>query len=98
MGGGLYSITHVPAAEQGKLLGRIGSRLKPGGVFVGSFGTGAARDWIEEWLGAEMFFGHAGEATSVALVRQAGLERLPMATLKQDNEDACARKLDSPTS
>ena len=96
-----YSIIHVPAAEQGPLLARIGSWLKPGGVFVGSFGAGKAHDWTGDWLGTEMFFSHNDEATSVALVRQAGLEPLRTETVEQDNEDArflwiLARKLDHP--
>lgn len=94
-----YSITHVPAAEQEPLLACIGSWLKPGGIFVGSFGTGEAHDWTGQWLGAEMFFSHNGEATNVALVRRAGLELLRVEAMKQDDEDTrflwiLARKLD----
>jgi SAM-dependent methyltransferase len=63
-----YSITHVPAAEQGPLLKRIGCWLKPGGAFVGSFGAGAAHEWVGDWLGAEMFFSHNDEATNAVLV------------------------------
>lgn len=83
-----YSITHVPAAEQGPLLARVGAWLKPGGVFVGSFGAGEAHDWTGEWLGVPMFFSHRGEAVSVALVQQAGLELLRAEAVQQDNEDA----------
>ena len=95
-----YSITHVPAAEQGPLLARISFWLKPGGIFVGSFGTGEAHDWTGEWLGTEMFFSHNGETTSVALVHQAGFELLRTEAMRQDNEDAhflwiLARKLAS---
>ena len=95
-----YSITHVPAAEQGPLLACIGSWLKPGGIFVGSFGAGKAHDWTGEWLGAEMFFSHNDAAANVALVRQAGLEPLRVERMEQDNEDArflwiLARKLAS---
>jgi hypothetical protein len=43
-----YSIIHVPAADQGRLLARVGSWLKPRGVFVGNFGTGAPDNWVEE--------------------------------------------------
>ncbi|HUO92228.1 MAG TPA: methyltransferase domain-containing protein, partial [Rhizomicrobium sp.] len=39
-----YSITHIPRDEQGPLLKRIASWLKPNGLFVGSFGI-AAGDW-----------------------------------------------------
>lgn len=96
-----YSITHVPAAEQERLLARIGYWLKPGGIFVGSFGAGEAHDWTGEWLGAGMFFSHNDEATTVTLVRRAGLEPLRVEVVEQDNEDArflwvLARKLDKP--
>ena len=83
-----YSITHVPAAEQGPLLARVGAWLKPGGVFVGSFGKGEAHDWTGDWLGVPMFFSHSGEAASVVLVQQAGLELLRAKAMQQDNEDA----------
>jgi hypothetical protein len=43
-----YSIIQVPAADQGRLLARVGSWLKPRGVFVGNFGTGAPDNWVEE--------------------------------------------------
>lgn len=83
-----YSVTHVPAAAQGRLLARISTWLKSGGIFVGSFGAGEARDWTGEWLGTEMFFSHNDEATSVALVRKAGFELLRVEPMGQDNEDA----------
>ena len=83
-----YSITHVPAPEQGPLLARIGVWLKPGGIFVGSFGAGEAHDWTGEWLGTEMFFSHNDETTSVALVHQAGFRLLRVEPMRQDNEDA----------
>ena len=92
------SVTHVPAAEQGPLLARIGIWLKSGGIFVGSFGADEAHDWTGEWLGTEMFFGHNDKATNLALVRQAGLESLRVEPMRQDNENArflwiLARKL-----
>jgi 2-polyprenyl-3-methyl-5-hydroxy-6-metoxy-1,4-benzoquinol methylase len=68
-----YSITHIPADEQTLLLGRICSWLKPGGIFVGSFGTGSAHDWTGDWLGTEMFFSHADEGTIVATARELGM-------------------------
>lgn len=96
-----YSITHVPAAEQGPLLARVAAWLKPGGVFVGSFGAGKAHDWTGEWLGVPMFFSHGGEAASVALLHRAGLEPLRVEVVQQDNEAArflwvLARKPDRP--
>jgi len=83
-----YSITHIPAAEQGPLLRRIGAWLKPGGAFVGSFGTGTAHDWTGEWLGTDMFFSHNNDETTLELVRRAGLDVVRTEIVKQDNEDA----------
>jgi SAM-dependent methyltransferase len=83
-----YSITHVAATEQGLLLSRIGEWLKPAGVFVGSFGTGSAHDWVGKWLGTEMFFSHNSDAVTFDFVRQAGLQMVRAEVVEQDNEDA----------
>ena len=83
-----YSITHVPSTEQGALFKRIVAWLKPRGILVASLGAGAAGDWIEEWLGTTMFFSHNSEATSFALLRDAGLAVQQAAVERQDNEDA----------
>jgi cyclopropane fatty-acyl-phospholipid synthase-like methyltransferase len=86
--GAFYAITHVPATEQGALFKRIASWLKPGGVLVASLGTGAEGDWIGEWLGTTMFFSHNSEATSLALLRDAGLAIEQARVEQQDNEQA----------
>ncbi|ANZ38542.1 methyltransferase type 11 [Lentzea guizhouensis] len=52
----LYSILHLPRAEQPGLFGRIARWLRPGGVFLASLGTGTP-DTTERWLGVDMFFG-----------------------------------------
>ena len=84
--GAFYAITHVPAAEQGNLFKRIAGWLKPGGVLVASLGTGAAGDWTGDWLGTTMFFSHNNEATSLALLRAAGLIIEQAEVEQQDNE------------
>lgn len=71
--GAFYSITHVPPAQQGPLLARIASWLKPGGTLVASFGAGVAGEWTGDWLGTTMFFGHVGEAEALRLLTDAGL-------------------------
>lgn len=53
--GAFYSISHVVAAKQPKLIAPVAEWLRPGGVFVASFGAGPAGEWTGEWLGAEMF-------------------------------------------
>lgn len=83
-----YSLIHVPAGEQGALLGRIATWLKPCGRFVGTFGTGAAHDWTGEWLGTRMFFSHNSDAATLALLYRAGLAAERAEVVQQDNEDA----------
>ena len=86
--GAFYAITHVPATDQGDLFTRIAGWLKPGGVLVASLGTGEAGDWIGDWLGTTMFFSHNSEATSLALLRDAGLVVEQAKVEQQDNEQA----------
>jgi len=86
--GAFYSITHVPAAEQGSLFAKIAGWLKPGGTFIASLGAGTGGDWTGEWMGAPMFFSHNSEATSLALLHEAGLIVQESEVERQDNEDA----------
>lgn len=86
--GAFYSVTHLPADEHGPLFMRIAEWLKPGGTFVASLGTGMSGDWTGDWLGTTMFFGHNSEATSLALLREAGLAVQQTEVERQDNEDA----------
>ena len=83
-----YSITHVPRQEHATLLGRIADWLKPGGLFIGSLGSGECADWTGEWLGAEMFFSHYDAATYERLIRAAGLDIEHAELVDQDNDDA----------
>ncbi len=86
--GAFYSITHLPPTRQGPLIAKIASWLKPGGVFVASFGVGAAGEWVGEWLGTTMFFGHAGETEILKFLGDAGLSFRDSSIDRQDNEDA----------
>ena len=86
--GAFYSMTHVPPDEQAPLIGRIATWLKPQGVLVASFGTGARSEWQGEWLGTAMYFGHAGEDATLTSIADAGLTLRTSAVEKQDNEDA----------
>lgn len=86
--GAFYSITHVPPAQQGPLIASIATWLRPGGVLIASFGTGAAGDWTGEWLGSKMFFGHFGEVETLRYLADAGLRVRHSSVEKQDNEEA----------
>lgn len=83
-----YSITHVPRDEHGLLLQRIALWLKPGGIFLGSLGSGPCAGWRGEWLGAEMFFSHYGADANERLVRDAGFIIECAELVDQDNEVA----------
>jgi ubiquinone/menaquinone biosynthesis C-methylase UbiE len=85
--GAFYSINHVPAAEQGALLGKLARWLKPGGTLVASLGAGQAGDWTGEWLGTPMFFGKNSEVESLKQLRNAGLVVQQSEVQRQDNED-----------
>jgi SAM-dependent methyltransferase len=71
----LFMLGHVPRAQQGPLLHRIGEWLRPGGVLLATLGTAEADDEVDaDWLGAPMFFASFDEATNRRLLAAAGLE------------------------
>ena len=84
--GAFYSITHIPPTQQGPLIANIAAWLKPGGIFVASFGSGAAGEWTGEWLGTTMFFGHNSEAETLKCLTDSGLNVRHSSVEKQDNE------------
>ena len=82
-----YSLGHVPRDEQPQLLQSISAWLKPGGLFVASFGANGDPGAVEdEWLGAPMFFSSWDSETSQQLVQTAGLTILS-ATAETADED-----------
>jgi SAM-dependent methyltransferase len=86
--GAFYSITHVPPIQQGPLIANIAAWPKPGGMFVASFGVGAAGEWTSEWLGTTMFFGHNGESETLKYLADSGLRVRDASVERQDNEEA----------
>jgi SAM-dependent methyltransferase len=86
--GAFYSITHIPPAQQGSLIAKISTWLKPSGTLIASFGVGVVGEWTSEWLGTKMFFGHAGEAETLKSLADARLRVRRSAVDKQDNEEA----------
>jgi SAM-dependent methyltransferase len=85
--GAFYSITHIPATEQGELFKRVALWLKPGGFLVASLGTDRGGDWFGEWMGTRVFFSHNDKATSLALLHDAGLLVEQAEVQRQDNEN-----------
>lgn len=86
-----YALTHVPRAEHAELLSRIRGWLRPGGVFVASFGVEDGPDEIEaDWLGVDMFFSQFSARVNRRLVEAAGLivERADVIAEPEDRYDA----------
>jgi uridine kinase/SAM-dependent methyltransferase len=70
----LYVLTNIPRGELPPLVKRIARWLRPGGVFLGTFGAGRPHETVDaDWLGAPMFFSGLGEDANERLVREAGL-------------------------
>ncbi|KAF2807188.1 methyltransferase [Mytilinidion resinicola] len=75
---GMYSIIHLPRAEQVEMLRKIVAWLKPGGWLLANFAAdefaGAeAQNWLEEEKGWMFWSGWGSEGT-LEKVREAGLE------------------------
>jgi 2-polyprenyl-3-methyl-5-hydroxy-6-metoxy-1,4-benzoquinol methylase len=72
----LYVLIHLPLADQPRLLTRIGTWLKPGGVLLASTGAQAWTGTEDRWLGgdAPMWWSHADAATYRHWLVQAGLD------------------------
>src|ERR1700722_9170820 len=81
-------ITHIPPAEQGALISKIALWLKPGGILVASFAAGEPEEWVGEWLGTTMFFGHSSEDATLRCLYDAGLNVRRSMVEQQDNEGA----------
>ncbi len=68
-----YVLTHVPREELAPLLSRIRGWLRPGGIFIASFGVEDDAGTIEpDWLGVPMYFSHFSARVNRRLVRAAG--------------------------
>lgn len=70
-----YSLIHVPRREQPKLLQRIASWLRLGGLFVATMGTHSI-DWDfgDDFFGTTMFWSSFDIDTNRRLVEEAALE------------------------
>jgi len=72
----LYTLIHLPDAEQKAVVRAIGSWLRPGGLLVATVGarawTGVDRDWLN--TGVAMWWNHPDLATFRGWLRSAELE------------------------
>ncbi|RYP76350.1 hypothetical protein DL771_001789 [Monosporascus sp. 5C6A] len=76
---GLYSIIHLPRAEQAELLGKIARWLKPGGYLLANFVEEELESFVmDSWLDEKgwMFWSGWGRESTIALLRQVGLQVL----------------------
>jgi SAM-dependent methyltransferase len=66
-----YALIHLPLADQRVLFPRIRAWLRPGGLLLAIVG---AQPWTgtERYLGADMFWEHAGTASYLGWLEQAG--------------------------
>ncbi len=70
-----FSMIHVPRDGHEQLMLNIASWLRPGGLFLASFGKrGAAEYWEEDWLGAPMFWSYHDPGHAQELAENAGLK------------------------
>ena len=82
-----YSLFHIPREEQGGMLARIAVWLRPSGLLVATFGAWPdPAGYEEDWLSAPMFWSSWDLATTLELVRAAGLTVL-RATEETADED-----------
>lgn len=86
---GLYSIIHLPQAEQIAILRNINKWLKPGGCLLANF-SGEASSGVtnEKWLDEKgwMFWSGLGPEQTVAELREAGFEVLHQAVEGDEEE------------
>jgi SAM-dependent methyltransferase len=83
-----YAIIHVPRAEQPGLVGRIYSWLKPGGLFLATWGMHEWEGSVADWhgRGATMWWSIFGAETNLDMLRAAGFEVESADTRKTNNE------------
>ncbi|MBD0329866.1 MAG: class I SAM-dependent methyltransferase [Thermoleophilia bacterium] len=87
----LYVVNHVPRDELGPLLARVATWLRPGGLFLATFGVSDTPPSQERWLGVPMLFSSYERGANDALVRGAGLEVLESETEAIEEPDGPAR-------
>ena len=69
-----YSLLHVPHHEQPDLLRHIAAWLRPGGILVATLWPhGAEATFVDDWLGAPMYWSGFDRATTTRLIAEVGL-------------------------
>jgi SAM-dependent methyltransferase len=84
-----YTLTHLPHGELPAALQKIGSWLRPGGLFVATLGARSDPGTVEpDWLGAPMYFSGYGVDENRRFVERASLdiESAQVETIFEDGE------------
>lgn len=69
-----YCLTHIPQQELPTVVAHLSGWLRPGGLFVGSFGANDEHGAVQEdWLGVPMFFSGCHPETNREILNEAGL-------------------------
>ena len=68
-----YALGHLPSEAHVPLIERVGSWLRPGGLFLTSAPLSPGDDVDAEWLGVPMSFGGIGREATLAAVEAAGM-------------------------
>ena len=83
----LYSLIHLPRAEQSEVLTRVADWLRPGGWVLANFGVSDNPGFIDpDWLGAPMYWSGYDAATNREMISRVGLTILE-AEVCWDDED-----------
>jgi ubiquinone/menaquinone biosynthesis C-methylase UbiE len=70
-----YMLTHLPTDDLSRVVHNIARWLRPGGLFVGSFGATSDPGSVEpDWLGEPMYFSGLGRQANLDVVLRVGLE------------------------
>jgi SAM-dependent methyltransferase len=70
----LYSIIHVPVAEQPALFESVHGWLRPGGMLLAIVGATAGTGTEDDWLGAPMYWSHADRETYLTWLGEIGFQ------------------------
>lgn len=71
----LYVFNHVPHDDLRRLIGNVFAWLRPGGVFLATYGVSDSHESVEDdWLGVPMFFSSLGADENCRVLRAAGFE------------------------
>ena len=68
-----YALGHLPSEAHVPLIERVGSWLRPGGLFLTSAPLTPGDDVDPDWLGVPMSFGGIGPGATLAAVEAAGM-------------------------